>query len=75
MKNSSRFELKMARNFTRSSRGDAGILGLFEDPAIELEPGELAIDELRVSHEADAVPAAMSSTPSRTPRMQTVSAG
>ena len=45
MKNSSRFELKMARNFTRSSSGTRRVLRLLEHAAVELEPGQLAIDE------------------------------
>ena len=37
----------MARNLTRSSRGLAGVLGLFEDAAVELHPGVVpAVEQL-----------------------------
>ena len=42
-KNSSRLLLKIARNLSRSSSGVAVVEGFVEDPAIELEPGQLAI--------------------------------
>ena len=46
MKNSSRFEAKIARNFTRSSSGLVAFCGLFQHPGIELEPAQLAVDEV-----------------------------
>ena len=44
MKNSSRFEWKIARNLTRSKSGQARTQRFFENPAIEREPGDLAIE-------------------------------
>ena len=43
MKNSSRFEWKIARNFSRSRSGHA-VEGLLEDAPVEGEPGELAVE-------------------------------
>ncbi len=45
MKNSSRFEATIARNFSRSSSGSRGVARLVEDALVEREPGELAVDE------------------------------
>ena len=50
-KNSSRLDAKMERNFTRSSSGVRGSQRLVEHPAVELEPGQLAIDVERRSLE------------------------
>ena len=47
-KNSSRFELKIARNFARSSSGSVGVLGEREHPRVEVEPRELAVEVARV---------------------------
>ena len=44
MKNSSRLELKMARNLSRSRSGTLAILGLLQHPAIEFEPAQLAVE-------------------------------
>ena len=46
MKNSSRFELKIDRNFTRSSSGLDGVLGFFQHAGVELQPAQLAVDEV-----------------------------
>ena len=49
MKNSSRFDSQIATNLTRSSSGTERILGELEDPVVEIEPGELAVEvEVRV---------------------------
>ena len=45
MKNSSRFEAKIARNRTRSSSGSARVLGELEHPGVEAQPGQLAVEE------------------------------
>ncbi len=44
MKNSSRFDAKMARKFARSSTGKRRILGQLEHPLVERQPAELAIE-------------------------------
>ena len=48
-KNSSRFWLKMARNLARSSSGTAVVRGQGQHPRVEVEPGQLAVDEALVS--------------------------
>ena len=45
-KNSSRLELKMQKNFTRSSRGVAGVQRLLQDAMVELQPAQFAVDEV-----------------------------
>ena len=45
MKNSSRFEATMVANFSRSRSGFDASVGLLEDAAVELEPGQLAVQE------------------------------
>src|SRR5262245_33815438 len=54
-------------------QGHDGILSLLEDAGVELEPGELAIDEIRLTHGVP-LPLKVSrrSMPSRTPRVETV---
>ena len=47
MKNSSRLLSKMATNFSRSSRGLSGSSASCEHAGVELEPGQLAVDEQR----------------------------
>ena len=47
-KNSSRFELKIARNFARSSSGSAGVLREREHARVEVEPRQLAVEVARV---------------------------
>ena len=44
-KNSSRFWLKMARNLARSSSGTCGSLGQGQHPRVEVEPGQLAVQQ------------------------------
>ena len=44
-KKSSRFWLKMARKRTRSSRGSLRVLGHGEHPLVEVEPGQLPVEE------------------------------
>ena len=57
MKNSSRLLAEIERNRTRSSRGWRGIFRLLEHPAIEVQPGQLAVDEpVRDSPKAGAPP-------------------
>ena len=53
MKNSSRFVATIARNFTRSSSGCVGVLGLREHALVELEPAQLAVDVERRVGERD----------------------
>ena len=43
MKNSSRFDVKIARNFTRSSSG-ALVEGLGQNARVEIEPAQIAVD-------------------------------
>jgi hypothetical protein len=45
MKNSSRLAADIDRNRTRSSSGCADVERFLEHPAVELQPGELAVDE------------------------------
>ena len=45
MKNSSRLEAKIARNRTRSSSGSVRVLGELEHPGVEVQPGQLAVEE------------------------------
>ena len=45
MKNSSRLLAEIDRNRTRSSSGWLRIGGLLEHPAVEVQPGQLAVDE------------------------------
>ena len=45
MKNSSRLLVKMARNRARSSSGSVGVLGQLEHPLVEVQPGQLAVEE------------------------------
>ena len=45
-KNSSRFDETMHRKRSRSSSGTAGVLGLREHAALELEDAELAVEEM-----------------------------
>ncbi len=45
MKNSSRFEATIARNFSRSTSGTVGVARLVEHALVELEPRQLAVDE------------------------------
>src|SRR5215813_4428647 len=53
--------------------GNARILRLLEDTAVELEPGELAIDQVRVTHDVPCpLKVSRSRMPSRTPSVQTV---
>ena len=47
MKNSSRLLAEIDRKRTRSSSGWCSLAGLFEHPAIEMQPGQFAIDETR----------------------------
>ena len=47
MKNSSRFEEKIEQNFTRSSSGTSGSAIEVEDPRVEVEPGQLSVQEPR----------------------------
>ncbi len=44
-KNSSRFWLKMARNLARSSSGIERVVGQGQDPLVEVEPRQLAVEE------------------------------
>ena len=52
-KNSSRLELKIARNFARSSSGSDGVLGEREHASVEVEPGQLAVEVARVLDERE----------------------
>ena len=45
MKNSSRLLVKIARKRTRSSSGRLAVLGQLEHPLVEVQPGELAVEE------------------------------
>ena len=45
MKNSSRLRAKIARNRTRSSSGSGRVLGELEHPRVEVQPGQLAVEE------------------------------
>ena len=45
MKNSSRLLAKIAAKRTRSSSGRLGVLGQLEDPLVEAQPGQLAVEE------------------------------
>ena len=45
MKNSSRFEEKMAQNFTRSSSGCFSSADEVEHAGVELDPRQLAVEE------------------------------
>ena len=45
MKNSSRLLAEIDRNRSRSSSGWLGVLGLLQDPAVEMQPGQLPVDE------------------------------
>ena len=46
MKNSSRFELKIARNLTRSKQRVRRVFGLFQHARVELQPAQFAVDEM-----------------------------
>ena len=46
MKNSSRLEVKIARNFTRSRSGSAIVHRLRQHATVELEPAQVAIEPL-----------------------------
>ena len=46
MKNSSRLESKMAMNFSRSSSGLAGVLRLVQHAGVELQPRQLAVQQI-----------------------------
>ena len=45
MKNSSRLVAKIARNRARSSSGSVRVLGELEHPVVEVQPGQLAVEE------------------------------
>ena len=45
MKNSSRLLAKMARKRARSSSGSVRVLGQLQHPLVELQPGDLAVEE------------------------------
>ena len=53
MKNSSRFDVKIAANFTRSSSGTFGVLGELQHAVVEVQPGELAVEVERGVLEVD----------------------
>ena len=44
MKNSSRLDETIARNFSRSSSGTVRVLGELQHPVVELHPRELAVE-------------------------------
>ena len=47
MKNSSRLAEKIARNLSRSSSGNRRVLGQGQHPGVEVEPRQLAVEQLR----------------------------
>ncbi len=53
MKNSSRFDPTMERNFTRSRRGVLESLSFVEDPVVEVQPGEFPVQITLRSQEVE----------------------
>jgi hypothetical protein len=45
MKNSSRLELKMAEEFHPLEQRHRWVFGLFQNPSIEFQPGEIPVNE------------------------------